>query len=207
MITVHHLNFSRSTRILWLLEELGQPYDLVKYARDENFRAPAALQKIHQLGKAPVIQDGSLVLGESAVILDYINTRYGDGRFAPPPESAAWYRHNEWLQYVESTAAFPIMATRIGAIAGGLTPGLQGFFTPLLARTLGHMTRGIAGRYMLGDELMLCDIQMIYLLAVADSGGMLADQVELSNYLGRLMQRPALQKALEIGGPMMPPKK
>lgn len=207
MITVHHLNFSRSTRILWLLEELGQPYNLVKYERDENFRAPPELQKIHPLGKAPVIQDGDLVLGESAVILDYINTRYGQGRFAPPAGSAAYYRHNELLQYVESTAGFPIMAVRIGAIAGGMSAGMQKFFTPLLARTFDHMTRVITGRYLMGDDLMLADIQMIYLLAIADSGGMLIDQVELANYLGRLMQRPALQKAIEIGGPMMPPKK
>lgn len=207
MITVHHLAFSRSTRILWLLEELGLRYDLVKYPRDENFRAPPALQAIHPMGKAPVIQDGDLVLGESAVILDYINTRYGQGRFAPPAGSDAFYHHDEWLQYVESTAAQPIMVTRIGAIAGGLSEGMQKFFTPLLARTLNHMTRGIKGPYIMGDELMLADIQMIYLLAVAESSGMLADQPGLAAYLGRLMDRPALKKAIEIGGPMMPPKK
>ncbi|HVI89530.1 MAG TPA: glutathione S-transferase [Dongiaceae bacterium] len=206
MITVHHLSFSRSTRILWLLEELGQRYDLVKYPRDENFRAPAALQKVHPLGKAPVIQDGDLVLGESAVILDYINTRYGNGRFAPPLGSDAYFKHNEWLQYAESTAALPIMVTRIGAIAGGMSDGMQKFFTPLLARTFNHMTLGITGRYMMGDDLTLADIQMIYLLAVADSSGMLADQPGLTAYLGRLMERPALQKAIAIGGPMMPPK-
>jgi glutathione S-transferase len=207
MITVHHLSFSRSTRILWLLEELGQPYDLVKYPRDENFRAPPALQAIHPLGKAPVIQDGDLVLGESAVILDYINSRYGKGRFAPPAGSDAYFRHNEWLQYAESTAALPIMVTRIGTIAGGMSEGMQKFFTPLLARTFDHMTRGVTGRYMMGDNLMLADIQMVYLLAVAESAGMLANQPELADYLGRLMARPALQKAIEIGGPMMPPKK
>jgi len=207
MITVHHLAFSRSTRILWLLEELGLRYDLVKYPRDENFRAPPALQAIHPMGKAPVIQDGDLVLGESAVILDYINTRYGRGRFAPPAGSDAFYRHDEWLQYVESTAAQPIMVTRIGAIAGGLSEGMQKFFTPLLARTLNHMTRGIKGPYIMGADLMLADMQMIYLLAVAESGGMLADQPDLVAYLGRLMDRPALKKAIEIGGPMMPPKK
>jgi glutathione S-transferase len=207
MITVHHLSFSRSTRILWLLEELGQPYDIVKYPRDENFRAPPALAAIHPMGKAPVIQDGALILGESAVILDYINSRYGKGRFAPPAGSDEWYLHNEWLQYVESTAALPIMATRIGAIAGGMSEAMQKFFTPLLARTLNHMTRGITGRYMMGDALMLADMQMIYLLAVADSSGMLANQPDLAAYLGRLYERPALRKAIEIGGPMMPPKK
>ena len=207
MITVHHLAFSRSTRILWLLEELGLRYDLVKYPRDENFRAPPALQAIHPLDKAPVIQDGELVLGESAIILDYINSRYGQGRFAPPAGSDAYFKHNEWLHYAESTAALPIMVTRIGTIAGGMSEGMQNFFTPLLARTFNHMTRGVTGRYMMGDDLTLADIQMIYLLAVAESSGMLANQAELTAYLGRLMERPALQKAIAIGGPMMPPKK
>lgn len=206
MITVHHLSFSRSTRILWLLEELGAHYDLVKYPRDENFRAPPALQQIHPMGKAPVIQDGDLVLGESAVILDYINTRYGNGRFAPPFGSDAYFRHGEWLHYVESTAALPIMVMRIGAIAGDMSDGMQRFFTPLLARTLNHMTRGISGRYLMGDDLMLADIQMVYLLAVAESAGLLTNQTALIAYLARLMERPALQKAIAIGGPMMPPR-
>ncbi|HVJ42531.1 MAG TPA: glutathione S-transferase [Dongiaceae bacterium] len=208
MIVVHHLHFSRSTRILWLLEELGVSYQLVQYPRDANFRAPPALQAIHPLGKAPVIVDGPLVLGESSVILDYINSRYGDGRFAPKVGGEAYYKHNEWLQYAESTAAMPIMVNRIAALAGGLSDGMERFFTPLLARTLDHITRGIGGRkYFMGDDLTLADMQMVYLLEVAASSGMLSNHPELTRYLGRLNEHAALQKAIAIGGPMMPPKK
>lgn len=146
MITLHHLSYSRSTRILWLLEELGLPYDIVRHERDERFKAPAALGAIHPLGKAPVIQDGDLVLAESAVILAYINDTHGAGRFAPPRGTAAYWRHEEWLQYVESTAAFPIMTLRIGALTGGVSEGMKSFIAPVLARTLDRIAGGCAGR-------------------------------------------------------------
>lgn len=202
---VHHLAFSRGTRILWLLEEIGMTYEIVRYPRDENFRAPPALQAVHPLGKAPVIEDDGLILGESAVILDYINTRYGEGRFAPPANDNAWFVHNEWLQYVESTAAMPIMVTRIAAINGGLSPGMGRFFSPLLAKTLDHISQAIGDHeYLMGGDLMLADIQMVYLLGVAASSGMLGGHPTIEAYLERLMARPALQKAIAIGGPMRP---
>lgn len=207
MLTVHHLNFSRGTRILWLLEELNHPYELVRYPRDENFRAPPALAAIHPMGKAPVIQDGDFILGESAVILDYINTRYGNGRFAPPFGSNDYFKHNALLHYVESTGFQPILMMRIGTITGGMSDAMRTYLTPLLARVFNHMTLGIDGRYMMGDELTLADIQMVYLLAVAEGTGLLADQPQLTAYLARLHERPALQKAIEIGGPMMPPRR
>lgn len=205
MLTVHHLAFSRSTRVIWLLEELGLEYRIVRYERNENFRAPPALAKVHPLGKAPVIQDGERTLAESSVILRYIDERYGGGAFSPPPGSDDWFVHEEWLQYVESTAAFPIMVTRIGALTGGLSDRLARFIAPVLGKTLDNIAGQVADRtYLMGDRPMLADIQMAYPLELADRAGMLGDHAPITRYLGRLKARPAFAKAIAIGGPMLP---
>lgn len=205
MIVLHHLSHSRGTRILWMLEDLKLDYELKRYERDPRFKAPAALGAVHPLGKSPVIVDGPLVLGESAVILRYLNERYGGGRYAPPAGSDAYFRHEEWLQYVESTAAFPIMSARIGAVTGGLSDKMRGFFTPLLARTLDHIQAAVRTHgYLTGPALMLADIQMVYLLEVAERTGLLAEHPEIGAYLSRLKTCDAYRRAIEIGGPMMP---
>jgi glutathione S-transferase len=206
MITIHHLNFSRSSRVLWLLEELGLTYNLVRYQRDERLRAPPALKQVHPLGKAPVIEDGSLVLAESAVILEYINKRHGAGRFAPPSGSDARPLHDEWLHYVESSAALPVMVTVIGAMTGGLSEGLAGFSKPALANTLDYITRGVqSGANLMGEQFTIADIQLSYMLEIANRWGMLGGYQPLSGYLDRLRARPGFIKAVEVGGPMVPP--
>lgn len=206
MITLHHLSFSRSSRVIWLMEELGLAYDLVRHERDARFKAPAALRAVHPLGKAPVIRDGDLVLAESAIILTYINARYGEGRLAPPPGTEAHYRHEEWLHYAESTAAFPIMTMRIGALTGGMSEALAAFVAPTLAATLDHIAEHLAGRpFLMGEALTLADIQMCYLIEVAERTGLLAAHPALSGYLTRLKGRDAFRRAEAAGGPMMPP--
>lgn len=208
MITVHHLNFSRSTRVLWLMAELGVEYQLVRHERDQNFRAPASLKAVHPLGKAPVLQDDDLTIAESASILAYVNTRYGDGRLAPATGTVEAAVHDEWLQYVESSAAFPIMMTLIGGMTGGLPVKLAGFAQDGVARTLDFIASRLGnGAYLMGDELMIADIQMGYMVAIADYAGLLGDRRILSAYLGQLMARPALAEALEVGGPMVPPSR
>jgi glutathione S-transferase len=208
MIVVHHLAYSRSHRILWLLEELGLPYEIVRYERDANFRAPPELAKVHPMGKSPVIVDGELTLGESAVILSYINARYGGGRLAPPAGSIPWYAHEEWLQYAESTAAFPIMMMRIGAIAGGLSEGMANFIKPVLGRTLNHIGAAVsAHEWLTGPDFTLADIQIAYPLEMASSLGVLDAYAPVLAYRERLAARPAFVKAVEIGGPMLPVKK
>ncbi|MBY0611988.1 MAG: glutathione S-transferase [Beijerinckiaceae bacterium] len=208
MIVVHHLNFSRSHRVLWLMEELGLDYELVRYERDGNFRAPPELAEIHPLGKSPVIVDDGFVLGESAVILAYLNQRHGGGRFAPPEGSNAYFTHEEWLHYAEGTAALPIMALRIGALTGGVSDGFNTFLTPTLKKTLNHIGSAVGERgFLSGEAFMLADLQMAYLLEVADHGGMLGGHPLVQDYLGRLKARPAFQRAVAIGGPMMPQKR
>ncbi|MEG3082199.1 glutathione S-transferase [Sphingomonas sp. PB2P12] len=208
MLTLHHLNYSRSIRVLWLLEELGIEYDLVKYERDANFRAPPELKAIHPLGKAPVLVDGDLTLAESAPILSYIDARYGDRRFSPPIETDGAAIHDEWLQYVESSAALPIMMTMFGKRMGGLPDGLTKFTGPEVTKTLDYIGTGVGdGPYLMGEQLMLADIQMSYMLAIAESSGLLADHPDVAAYLDRLRARPAFIAATEIGGPLMAPRR
>ncbi len=189
------------------MEELGLPYELVKYQRGANFRAPETLKSVHPLGKAPVIVDDGFVLAESAVILSYINDRYGEGRFAPKAGTQKRVLHDEWLQYVESSAAFPIMLTLIGAMTGGLSGGLQGFAGPELAKTLDYIAIAVKhGPYIMGDGFTIADIQFSYPLANASEAGLLKSHQPVRDYLARLFQRPAYQKAFDIGGPMAPPR-
>jgi glutathione S-transferase len=203
MITVHHLNFSRSTRVLWLLEELGLKYELVTYERDQNFRAPPALATVHPLGKAPVLVDDGLVLAESASILRFLEQKYGDGRLVPAPGTPDRALHDEWLDFVESSAALPTMLTLLGAMTGGLSAGLAGFTAPELKKTLAFIADRVAGRtYIMGERLTLADIQMSYLLAVLANAGQLAAYPAVATYLARLEDTPGLKKAIEIGGPM-----
>lgn len=206
MITVHHLNFSRSTRVLWLLEELGLDYELKAYARDQNFRAPAELGAVHPLGKAPVLVDDGLVLAESATILRYLEQKYGDGRLVPAPGTPDRAIHDEWLDFVESSAGLPAMLTLIGAMTGGLPAGLAGFTGPELAKSLGYVADRVATRdFLMGERLTLADIQMSYMLSALRPAGHLDAYPALYAYLDRLEATPGLTKALEIGGPMTPP--
>jgi glutathione S-transferase len=208
MLTLHHLNYSRSIRVLWLLEEIGIEYDLVKYERDANFRAPPELKAIHPLGKAPVLVDGDLTLAESASILAYIDERHGDRRFSPPADSDAAAVHDEWLQYVESSASLPIMMTSLGKRMGGLPEGLAKFTGPEVTKTLDYIGAGVGdGPYLMGEQLMLADIQMCYMLAIAESAGVLKEHPDVAAYLNRLRARPAFIAATEIGGPLMPARR
>jgi glutathione S-transferase len=206
MITLHHLNFSRSTRILWLLEELGIDYDLKTYARDENFRAPASLRDVHPLGKAPILVDGDVVLAESGTILRYLEGKYGDGRLVPAPGTTDRAIHDEWLDFVESSAGLPIMMTLLGGKMGGLPDGLAAFTAPELAKVLEYVADRVADRaYLMGPDLSLADIQMSYLLAALRRAGHLTAYPAVEAYLGRLEATPGLTKAVALGGPMTPP--
>ncbi|MBA2935538.1 glutathione S-transferase family protein [Sphingomonas sp. CGMCC 1.13654] len=206
MITLHHLNFSRSTRALWLLEELGIEYELVEHKRDQNFRAPPSLSAVHPLGKAPVIVDDGLILAESGTILRYLEQKYGDGRLVPAPGTPDRAVHDEWLDFVESSAALPVMLTLLGGMTGGLPEGLKAFTSPELSKTLGYISDRVTDRtYLMGDRLTLADIQMSYLLAALGRTGQLDAYPAVAEYLDRLEETPGLRKAIEKGGPMAPP--
>ena len=200
MLTVHHLDYSRSTRVVWLLEELGEPYELVRYRRAVGGPAPAALALVHPLGKSPVLEDEGFVLAESSAILRYIDARYGGGRFTPEGATDR-ARHDEWLDYVEGSLALPLF---VPLVAG---PGLPERMRTALSAQLDQAWRSIAdtvaeGSFLLGDRLTLADMQIVYVLAVASATGALANQPALESYFQRLLAHPALQRAIAAGGPM-----
>ncbi|MDB5966838.1 MAG: hypothetical protein JWQ72_3338 [Polaromonas sp.] len=202
MITVHHLDYSRSTRVLWLLEEAEIEYALVRYRRNAGGPAPAELSLIHPLGKSPAIVDGSLVLAESSAILRYIDRNYAGHRFSPAgPHDAA--RHDEWIDFVEGSAALPVLMLLMG---GKELPGpLEKFARAELSKLFGHVSSTLAQNpYLMGHQLTLADIQMSYILAISGAAGLMEDHAVLDGYLGRLHARPALVRAIARGGPMTP---
>ena len=201
MITVHHLDYSRSTRVLWFLEELGVDYEVVRYRRKAGGPAPAELSLIHPLGKSPVIVDDGFMLAESSAILRYLDRMHGRQRFSPiDPKRAAL--HDEWIDFVEGSAALPVLMFLVGG--SGLSDPLRKFATAELTKVFGHVSSALASvPFLAGNSFTLADIQISYILAIARATGLLKDPTILS-YLDRLHARPALVRAIERGGPMTP---
>lgn len=216
MITVHHLNNSRSQRILWLLEELGVDYQIKRYERDpQTMLAPPELRAIHPLGKSPVVTDGELTLAESGAIIDYLANRYGP-HLLPAPESPERLRCTYWLHYAEGSAMSPLllklvfdkvesspMPFFIKPIARGIAQKVKGaFVTPQLKLHLDYL-EGELGKstWFAGEALSAADIQMSFPLeAAAARAGLDASRPRLMAFLERIHARPAYQRALEKGG-------
>ena len=202
MLTLHHLNDSRSQRILWLLEELGLPYEIKRYQRDIKTRlAPPELAAVHPLGKSPVITDGDRRIAESGAIVDYIIRTYGKGAMMPAPGTPEYEVYNEWLHYAEGSAMLPLMlhlyVSRLKEAGSPLHPRIDGE----IANHLGYVDGALAGRaYLLGDELTGADIQMSFVGEVAGAFGKRAAHPNLDAWTKRLHQRPAYQAALARGG-------
>ena len=201
MITVHHLNESRSQRILWLLEELEVPYEIAFYQRDTTTNlAPPELEAVHPLGKSPVISDDGRAIAESGAIVDYLVRRRGGGRLAPAPGTADHERYLEWLHYAEGSAMLPLMLNlytmRLGEAAAPLKPRIDGE----IDRHLGYVEQSLAGRdYLLGD-FTAADVQMSFVGEIGRAFGRLADKPNLDAWVGRLHERPAYKRALARGG-------
>lgn len=202
MLVVHHLNDSRSQRILWLLEELGVPYEIKPYQRDSQTRlAPPELKQVHPLGKSPVITDGGQTIIESGAIIDYVIRRYGKGRMQPAPESAAYDEYVQWMHYAEGSAMLPLMlnlyAGRLGDAAAVLMPRIEGE----IANHLAYIDGALKGRqFLVGDTLSGADIQMSFVGEVAGAFGKRAQYPNLDSWTKRLHERPAYKKAIEKGG-------
>ena len=218
MITVHHLNNSRSQRVLWLLEELGADYEIVRYERDpKTMLAPASLRAVHPLGKSPVITDEGLTVAESGAIIEYLVERYGKGRLVPPPGSPERLRYTYWLHFAEGSAMSPLVLSLIFA---RLPRQPMPFFVRPVVRTISDkvlktlvepqlrtqqrfMESELAkSTWFAGDEFTAADIQMSFVVeASATRGGLGADHPKLMAWLERIHARPAYQRALEKGGP------
>lgn len=217
MIVVHHLNNSRSQRVLWLLEELGVPYEIKRYQRNaQTMLAPPELRAVHPLGKSPVVTDGDLTLAESGAIVDYLVERYGDGRLAPKLGTPERLRYIYWMHYAEGSAMTPLLMkllfdrlprgvpALIRPVARLIAAGaLRSFVTPNIQRHLDFMEGELGnGDWFAGKEFTAADIQMSFPLeAAAARGGLDAARPKLWSYLRRIHARPAYQRAIEKGGP------
>jgi glutathione S-transferase len=218
VITVHHLNNSRSQRVLWLLEELGVPYEVKRYERDPaTMRAPASLRAVHPLGKSPVITDEGRVMAESGAIIDYLAERHGQGRLVPPAGTEARLRYTYWLHYAEGSAMPPLLIklvlSRIKSapmpffarpIARAIVDrALDGFVEPQIKLHLDYLESELAGRpWFTGADFTAADIQMSFPLeAAAARGGLDETRPKAMDFLRRAQARPAYRRALERGGP------
>jgi glutathione S-transferase len=216
MITVHHLENSRSQRVLWTLEELNVPYEIKFYKRDpKTLLAPPELKAIHPLGKSPVISDGSRVIAESGLILDYIVTRHGQGKLRPQNEDDL-LRYQYWLHYAEGSFMTPMI---VKLVFHRVEAGPMPFFAKPVAKKISHtvnenwtgpqiklhldyLENEIARTgWFAGAQFTAADIMMTYPLQAAAEAGMLAGHERLEDFLRRVTARPSYKKAIERGGP------
>lgn len=219
MIVVHHLEASRSQRILWLLEELGVPYEVKRYERNkETMLAPPELKKIHPLGKSPVITDGDLTVAESGAIVEYLAGKYGAGKLVPAPGTPEHLRYVYWLHYAEGSAMPPLLlklvfdrvetapmpffvrpiAKQIAARAKG------GFIEPQINLHLDYMEGELAkSEWFAGSSFSAADVQISFPLEAAAARGFIGGgkRPKLAAFLQRIHARPAYARALERGGP------
>ena len=217
MLKIHHLNNSRSQRILWLLEEVEAPYEIAHYKRMSPVPlAPPELKAIHPLGKSPVITDGTHTIAESGAIIEYVLDVYGKGRLRPDPKSDDHVKYIEWMHYAEGSAMpplllkllFTLMPKRAPALLRPLVrkvsnQALLGLVNPQLKQ---HMTfwEGELSKseWFAGDTFTAADIQMSFPLeAAAARGGLEQGHPKAMAFLDRIHARPAYQRALEKGGP------
>jgi glutathione S-transferase len=216
MIIVHHLNNSRSQRLLWLLEELGVLYDIKRYERDpKTMLAPPELRKVHPLGKSPVITDGDVTLAESGAIMEYVVEKYARGRLMPKPNSPEKLRYTYWMHFAEGSAMPPlVMKLVLGRMAKG-APLLvrpvaraianrvqEGFVQPNIKRQLDYIEAELnKSTWFAGNEFTAADIQMSFPIEAATArGGLDASRPKLMEFLARIHAREAYRAALERGG-------
>lgn len=204
MITVHHLNNSRSHRVLWLLEELNEPYEIVHYKRDAKTRtAPPELKKIHPLGKSPVISDGERVVAESGAIIEYLARTRKKSNLWPAENAPQWVEHMHWLHFAEGSAMLPFLLALYAGMLGQASAPLQPRIESEIANHLSYMEGALGDKnYFTGDDLMAADIQLSYVLEVADISKRLEPYPNLQKLIARMRARPAYQRAVEKGGPL-----
>ncbi len=218
MITVHHLNNSRSQRILWLLEELKQPYEIKFYERDaETQLAPDSLKQVHPLGKSPVVTDGDRVLAESGAIIDFLGHKYGDGKWVPRRNSKRYQDYMYWLHYAEGSLMSPLllklvfdkvksakMPFFVKPIAKGIANKvMSSFVTPNIKNHFQYIEDHLAKHdYFTGDEISGADIQMSFPLEASVARGVIkpSSHPNIHAYVKRIHARAAYQQGLERGG-------
>jgi glutathione S-transferase len=202
MLSVHHLNNSRSQRVLWLLEELGLEYDIKRYRRDpETNLAPPDLLEVHPLGKSPVLTDDGRTIHESGAIIDYIVRRHGHGRLAPQPGTDDHEQYLQWLHYAEGSAMLPLMLKLYSGRLPDAGAALQPRITSELDNHLGYMNRALDGAdWFVGNAFSAADIQLSFVPQIARLLYTLEPFPNLADFLDRIHARPAYRRAIERGG-------
>jgi glutathione S-transferase len=215
MITVHHLNSSRSQRILWLLEELSLDYEVKRYKRDpQTMLAPASLRAVHPLGKSPVVTDDNVTLAESGAIIEYLVERYGQGKLSPLEGIPEHLRYRYWLHYAEGSLMPPLLLNLtfsqlvkrsvflVRPIVWIISQSIKSsYITPQITLHLNYLESELANSdWFVGNDFTAADIQMSFPLEVAAERASLdADRPKLVDFLQRIRARPAYQRALERG--------
>src|SRR4051794_16490645 len=216
MLKVHHLNNSRSQRVLWLLEELGVPYEIVRYQRQPDMRAPPELRAIHPLGKSPVITDSGNTIAESGAIVEYLVKTYGNGRLIPPDNTPERLRFTYWLHYAEGSAMPPLLLKLIFMMLPKRAPllmrpvvnaiaakALNTLVDPQLKQHMAFWEGELSkSEWFAGNEFTAPDIQMSFPLEAASArAGLEQGHPKAMAWLAKIHARPAYQRALEKGGP------
>ncbi len=203
MLTVHHLNNSRSQRIVWLCEELDIDYDLKKHQRDaETLRSPPSLYAVHPLGKAPTIEHEGQTIIESDAIIEYICNVCAGGRLSRAPGDAEYGAYLAWLAYSEGTLFPGLGVDLVYAWTGGGNETFKGFFDVELEKNLKYLETSLAGRgHILPSAFSAADVNLGWTLEFAECRGRLREYAGLQQYLDGLRARPAYQRSLERGGP------
>ena len=217
MLTVHHLNNSRSQRVLWLLEELGVDYEIKQYMRNpQTLRAPAELRAVHPLGRSPVIDDDGTVVAETGAVIEHLLERYGRGRLRPAPGTEAARRFTYWMHFAEGSQMSPLLmrlvfdrlaAAKMPFFARPIVRGVarkvrEGFIDPQIEDHLGFLEVELGRtRWFAGEEFTAADIQMSFPIEVsAKRAGLGAGRPRLVDFLARIHARPAYRRALQRGG-------
>jgi glutathione S-transferase len=216
MIIVHHLNNSRSQRVLWLLEELGAPYEVRRYQRDaKTMLAPPELKTIHPLGKSPVISEDGRTIAETGAIIDYVMDRYGKGRLAPPAGSDEKLRYTYWMHYAEGSAMTPLLLklvfTRvplstpllIRGVANAISASvMKRMIDPQIKMHATYWNEELSrSDWFAGADFSAADIMMSFPLEAAAARANAGEYPRVKAFLERIHSRPAYRRALEVGGP------
>ncbi|MFM2588124.1 glutathione S-transferase family protein [Vibrio sp. TBV020] len=200
MITLHHLNQSRSKRIIWLLEELDVEYNIVPYKRDSvTFLAPPELKSVHPLGKSPVIEDEGRVITESGAITDYLITKFAAERLAPSRDSEEYVEYIQWLHFAESSAALPLLLKIFVAKDGAPTNFLADYAEVELDKVMSYVDQSLQGkRYFVADKLTGADIMMSFIVEALNNFGLMERYPNIDQYAKQLASHSSWQKAEQL---------
>jgi glutathione S-transferase len=198
MITVHHLNKSRSKRVIWLLEELEMPYTLVKHQRDPVTNlAPESLKLIHPLSKAPIMVDGEIIICESGAIMEYILNQSPSNQLRPTINTPEYYQYLEWSHFAEGSLALPVITSLLLSMETreGLNP-LDGYIAKEVALDFSYIDKTLNEQaYFSGDTFTAADIMMTIMLEIATSLKLVDGQQNIQRYLAKIQQRKAYEIA------------